>query len=125
MVINYIKRWIIYKIINNYLEYNEIYIYKTYPNFVEKKIKLNDDNKEENIYDILSLINNIIYKTYNNYPTICIKKIVDKIKTIDDENYEIIVITSLTLEEKENFTEDNIKYITDIIKKYNINNINI
>ena len=125
LVINCIKRWIVYKIINNYLEYNEIYIYKTYPNFVEKKIKLNNDNKEENICDILTWINNIIYKTYNNYPTICVKNIVDKIKSIDDENYEIIVITSLTLREKESFMKDNIKYITDIIKKYNINYINI
>jgi hypothetical protein len=125
LVINCIKRWIVYKIINNCSDYNEMYIYKTYPNFVEKKIILNNNNMEENISDILTWINNIIYKKFDNYPRINIKNIVDKIKTIDDENYEIIVITSLTLREKEYFSEENIGYISNIIKKYNINYINI
>ena len=48
LVINCIKRWIIYKIINNYSNYNEMCLYKTYPNFVEKKIILNNDNVKEN-----------------------------------------------------------------------------
>lgn len=127
LVINCIKRWIVYKIINNYSEYDEICIYKTFPNFVEKKIFLNNNIGEENICDILTWINNIIYKSLKNYyyPTICIKNIVDKINTINNENNEIIVITSLTLREKESFTEKNIEYITSIIKKYNINYINI
>lgn len=126
LVINCIKRWIVYKIINNYSDYNEMCVYKTYPNFVEKKIELNNNNIEVNISDIVIWINNIIYKKFgDNYPTICIKNIVDKIKTIDDENYEIILITSLTLREKEIFTEANIGYISNIIEKYNINYINI
>ena len=127
LLINCLKRWIVYKIINNYSEYDDMYIYKTYPYFVEKKIFLNNDNWEENICDILTWINNIIYKTFNDniYPTICIKNIVDKINTINNENNEIIVITSLTLKDKEAFTEKNIKYITSIIKNYNINFINI
>lgn len=126
LVINCIKRWIVYKIINNYSKYDEICVYKTYPNFVEKKIELNDNYVKENICDILNWINNIIYKKFSDsYPIINIKNIVDKIKTIDDENYEIIVITSLTLREKESFTEDNIGYISNIIKKYKINYINI
>ena len=125
LVINCIKRWILYKIINNYSKYNEMYIYKTYPNFVEKKIELNDGNNEENICDVLSWINNIIYKKFFNYPRINIKNIVDKINTVNDETYEIMVITSLTLEDTENFTKENIEYISDIIKKYNINYVNI
>lgn len=37
LVINYIKRWIVYKIINSYSEYDDVCVYKTYPDFVEKK----------------------------------------------------------------------------------------
>lgn len=122
LVINCIKRWILYKIINNYSKYNDMYIYKTCPNFVEKKIELNN---EENICDVLTWINNIIYKKFYDYPRINIKNIVDKINTVGDEIYEIMVITSLTLEEKEYFVKENIEYISNIIKKYNINYINI
>ena len=129
LVINCIKRWIIYKIINNYDEYDHIYIYKTYPNFVEKKIVLTTDNKEENIYDILLWINNIIYKIYDNYPIINIKNITNKIINNEKLNIinsnEIIIITSLTQSEKQYFDEQDINYISNIIKNFDINYINI
>lgn len=138
IIINYIKRWIVYKIINNYNDYSNICLYKTYPEFVEKKITL--DNIREDIQDILIWINNVIYKKYESYPTKCFKNIIDKInqnisyKDIlvkNNTQNEIIIFCSISNYEH-NFTETNIIYINDILndkkmndKKININLINI
>lgn len=130
IIINYIKRWIVYKIINNYKEYDNIYLFKTYPEFVEKKITLN--NVQENIHDVLIWINNVIYKKYESYPTLCLKKIFDKIKTLPKvsyknvltenniENEKIIILTSIHQYEH-NFTESNISYINDVLNNNQIN----
>ena len=135
IIINHIKRWIVYKIINNYKEYNNIYLFKTCFEFVEKKIKLN--NIQEDIQDILIWINNVIYKKYESYPTICFKNIFDKINTFDIVTYkdiltkynsqnEIIIFSSINRYEH-NFTESNISYINNILnnKKNNVILINI
>lgn len=129
IIINYIKRWIVYKIINNYKEYDNIYLFKTYPEFVEKKIKLN--NIQEDIQDILIWINNVIYKKYSSYPTKCFKNIFDKINTLNQVSYkdviiknniqnEIIIFSSINRHEH-NFTESNISYINNILNNIEIN----
>ena len=125
IIINYIKRWIVYKIINNHKEYNNIYLFKTYPEFVEKKIKLN--NIDVDIPDILIWINNIIYKKYESYPTKCFKNIFDKINTLNKVSYkdiitknniqnEIIIFSSI-IHYDHNLTESNISYINNILNK--------
>lgn len=132
IVINYIKRWVIYKIINNYNQYDNIYILKTYPEFVEKKITISDIN--EDIYSILTCINNIIYKKYESYHTICLKDIFDFIdsnKNNGKKSYkdvilgkydldEILIITSIT-SYNNNLTDFNIKYINTILDKHKLN----
>ena len=145
IIINNIKRWIIYKIINNYDEYENICVYKTYPEFVEKKIKITNIYENiidiltyiNNIIDILTYINNIIYKKYDKYPKICFKNIFDKINTNKTISYKDIVSKTYDLDEififtsilifGDEFTQYNIDYINKIINKQKskINLINI
>lgn len=133
IVVNYIKRWIVYKIINNYKKYDNIYLFKTQPEFVEKKIT--SQNIHQDIENILIWINNVIYKKYENYPTKCFKNIVDKINTLKNISYaniitknnvwdEIIIFSSIN-NYNHDFTESNINYINNIVKNKKINLINI
>jgi hypothetical protein len=125
IIINYIKRWIVYKILNDYTKYDNIYIYKTYPNFVE--FKVNTNNLEEDINNILNFINNIIYKKYDEYMNIHLKMIFDKLNEQITNNIDEILIISSLKYNIDIFSEYNIKYINDIIesKNLNINFINI
>jgi len=126
---NYIKRLIVYKIINDCKEYENIYLFKTYPEFVEKKIKLN--NIQEDIQDILIWINNVIYKKYESYYTRCFKNIFDKINTLNKVTFkdiltnnniqnEIIIFSSINRHEH-NFSKSNISYINNILDNKIIN----
>jgi hypothetical protein len=129
IVINHIKRWVVYKIIYNSNQYDNICIYKTYPEFSHKIICLNKNNISENdIDEIMIFINNIIYKKIDKYATICFKYIIDKINLIQhifSENTNEIFI--FTLFEYNMFSIENINYINDIINniKSEINLINI
>ncbi len=127
IIINYIKRWIVYKIINNINEYKCIYIHKTYPEFNEKIIEINGSNSFGFVDEILMCLNNVIYKKIDNYATICFKNIIDKISTYESFNAytnEILIISSL---ESNVFTEGNIDFINTKINetKFKINLINI
>jgi len=126
IIINYIKRWILYKIIYNINQYNNINIYKTYPEPNEKNIKVS--NLEDIIDDTLIYLNNVIYKENDDYATICFKNIIDKIDNIESvseiDNNEILIVTSL---KNNTFTENNIKYINEKIDSFKskINLMNI
>lgn len=133
IIINYIKRWIIYKIINDCNKYKEICVCKTYPNFVKKKINISDI--ENNIVEILTWINNIIYKKYDEYEEKNFFKIFSEIfdkdvfdemkKNIDnkDDKDEVIIFTSR--QDKLDIDKFNNKLIENVILKSNIKLVNI
>ena len=114
IIYNTLKRWLIYDIINmkyNLKILNDIILIKTCPNFIETKLNvLNDYN---DILNIISNINNILYKKY----TICdfsnIKLILEKIIEYEKDNLnypcKYLIITSI----------NNLNYYNDeIIKNY-------
>ena len=123
IIINYIKRWVVYKIINEYKKYDNIFMFKIHPEFTEKNISVNEI--EESMCDILMWLNNVIYKTYENYPTMSFKLIFDKINMSCDvdknkhvgvlDEDEILIFTSI-IWNKHNFTKMNTDYINKIIQ---------
>ena len=128
-VYNYLKRFIIYEIIyRKYIlnKYKDIILIKTYPTL--NAIKLNrTDNITEDIYDILTSINNVIYKKYDDYEKIHFKNIIDKIQKIEEKtiNNDIIIIFSIN--SNKNFTNINKEYIDGLFSNFksNISVINI
>lgn len=105
-IFNYIKRWVTYQIINNIKEFNEIIIYKTCPELIEKKINISDI---ENIFlDILIWINNIIYKKYDIYKLNTIKNIIDEIKKNNSNNLTDFNINDLNKNTNEQIKKDKI-----------------
>jgi hypothetical protein len=120
IVFNYIKRLLIYEILKEkYIEkkYENILLYKTNPSITENKLNINDDYSD--IKNIIININNIIYKLYESYGTVCLKKILDTISNyeknkINNKNNKIIIICSIEFYQN-NFTDSNIKYINELI----------
>lgn len=111
-IFNYIKRWVTYQIINNIKEFNEIIIYKTCPELIEKKINISDI---ENIFlDILIWINNIIYKKYDIYKLNTIKNIIDEIKKNNSNNLTDFNINDLNKNTNEQIKKDKILIFTSI-----------
>ena len=118
VILNYIKRLIIYEIIYKKIYKNDIgdvYIYKTKPSLIE--IKLTEQNNID-ITTLLNTINNVIYKEYNSYDNLCFKKILDKIEEFEKEttNNKIIIICSIDSEDY--FPASNIKIIDDKFKSF-------
>jgi hypothetical protein len=111
IILNYLKRLIIYEIIYKKMYKNEIdnvYIYKTKPSFMMYKIIKDNDT---NISELLNIINNVIYKKYDSYYNLSFKNILDKIeefekKTTTTKN-KIIIICSIDSEDY--FPESNVK----------------
>ena len=130
IIYNYIKRFIVYEIINKkYInnEYDDIFLFKTSPDIV--KIKLNNKNDIEDVSNILFSINNVIYKYYKIYPSMNFKNIIDSIEKIEldepDKENDIIIICSI--DKIDSFNDGNKIYISDKINKFksNIKFINI
>ncbi len=104
-------------------------MYKTNPSLTE--INLIDSDNYINVNDIITNLNNIIYKRYSTYGTLNFKKIIDKIYQIEKNNFvepntnKVIVITSIN--DTYLFTESNIKYINDLLDqiKSNVQFINV
>jgi hypothetical protein len=112
IILNYLKRLIVYEIIYKKIyknEINDVYIFKTKPSLIEYKIS---ENNNIEIIKLLNIINNVIYKEYNSYDSLCFKNILDKIeefeKKINTKN-KIIIICSIDSEDY--FPESNIKII--------------
>ena len=121
VIINHLKRMIIYdivykKIYKNII--NDVYIFKTRPSLIE--IKLTDTyNNIENIDLLLNTINNVIYKEYGSYGSICFKTIIDKIiefEKITKKNKIFIICSVDTLN---SFTEQNLAYIKNLFDIFN------
>ena len=130
IIINYIKRLITYEIIHEKIyknEYNDVFIYKTCPSLIETKLNIN--NNQDDINNILLSINNIIYKKYENYDCSSFIRIIDKIKEIETtiKKNKIIIICSINNQNvfnelNTNFINNSFNDFTSDIKLINISN---
>ena len=119
IILNYLKRLIIYEIIYKNIykgEIGDVYIFKTNPSLIE--IKLNEQNNKINIVTLLNTINNVIYKEYNSYDSLCFKKILDRITDFEKNtiNNKIIIICSIDSENY--FPELNVKYMDELFSTF-------
>lgn len=117
IIFNTIKRWILYELLNliSTNKYDNIILIKTGPSMSSCKINLHNNIS---ITKLILLINNIIYKKYDIYPTINLKNIFNELKNYSTTNSKIIIFTSIYkpgLEEKQK------KYINNILEKFNNN----
>lgn len=118
IILNYLKRLIIYEIIYKKIhkgEIGDVYIFKTKPSLIE--IKLSEQNHID-IPTLLNTINNIIYKEYYSYNNLGFKTILDRIKEFEKNtiNNKIIIICSIDSEEY--FTESNVKYMNELFSTF-------
>lgn len=114
-IINNIKRWIIYELINliNDNIYENIILIKTSPILCSCKINF---KKENLIIRIIEIINSIIYKKYNSYPNINLKNILDELNNYSDQNNKIIIFTAIY---QPGLSQYNKNYLNEIFKKFN------
>jgi len=114
-VIKNIKRWIIYELLNliNSNIYENIILIKTGPTICSCKLNLKKDNV---IIRIIEIINSIIYKKYNTYPNINLKRIIDELNNYSDQNNKIIIFTAIY---QPGLTQYNKEYLNKILKKFN------
>jgi len=124
IIYKFLKRWIIYKIIDIINNNHDIIIGKTIPQIIVNKFNNSNLNCVENI---VTYIENIIYKKYDDdtYPTIHFKNIIDYFNELNDNNInEIFIITSINKDG--HFNENNINSINNFLKNENIyNKINL
>jgi len=113
IIYKFLKRWIIYKIIEKINNNHEIIIGKTLPQIIVNKFNNSNLN---NVNNIISIIENIIFKKYDDiYPTIHFKNIIDYFNELNDDNInEIFIITSINKDG--HFSEDNINSINNFLK---------
>ena len=119
IIINYIKRLIIYEIIYKKIyknEYNDVIIFKTCPVLAELKLNIHDENTDIN--NILLFINNIIYKQHENYGNISFKNIIDKIKDIETKTTKNKIIIICSINTENSFNETNINYINELFNNF-------
>lgn len=127
VIIKYIKRLLLYEIVSsefNDNKYENIILYKTNPTLIEINLK---SNNYFNIQNIITNINNVIYKCYETYGTINFKKIIDQIYNIEKNNLfglntnKIILITSIN--DFCYFTDSNIIYTNDLLNEIKLSTI--
>jgi hypothetical protein len=121
-IFNTIKRWILYELINNIsnidnndIKYNNIILIKTEPSIYSCKLPLQTNISFE---QLLLLINNIVYKKYDEYPTINLKNIFDELEQYSNTNSKIIIFSSI---HKPKLELNNKVYINKILKKFKNN----
>ncbi len=121
--INNIKRWITYTLLNlsdNNI-YKEIVLIKTGPNIVKQTINIDKDFEPKKI---INIVNGIIFKKYDVYPTINFKYLTEKLNEYVEDDNQIYIITCMN---DAGYTQSNKDYINNIFEKFKqtINIINI
>lgn len=120
IIYKFLKRWIIYKIIDTINNNHDIIIGKTIPQIIINQFNNSNLN---NIENIVNTIENIIFKKYDDdtYPTIHFKNIIDYLNELNNNNInEIFIIISINKDG--HFTEKNINSINNFLKNENISN---
>jgi hypothetical protein len=118
VLINYLKRLIVNDIIHNKIlneKINDIYILKTRPNLIE--VKLNDKD-DFDINKLLITLNNVIYKNYDSYGSLCFKTILDRIKEFEKNTKKNKIIIICSIDSPNSFTESNKKYIRESFNSF-------